>query len=219
MLKTLIMCLLIINTLQIIAANKVVTVNKITDFENIGTTLEEEWWKFGNIKIQKEKNPYNQNYSQFIKKNSLKISGETKEFYAGGIGKYLGIDGTQYNNIKLLIKGNGKNSGVLVMELYDDDNNSWIVETNKNANNQPSEDDKFIYSIPINWYGWKTVIIKLKDFKDDNLGVGDDTWNPNQKNDSGGLLQIQFILLTQKEKSKININIDNIKVFKLNPNK
>jgi hypothetical protein len=52
--------------------------------------------------------------------------------------------------------------------------------------------------------------IPLSDFVDDNPAVGDDIWNPQQTNGSGGLLQVQFVCLGSSEKGKVNFNLDNV---------
>jgi hypothetical protein len=40
--------------------------------------------------------------------------------------------------------------------------------------------------------------------------VGDDIWNPQQRNGSGGLLQVQFVCIASTDTGIVNFNADNV---------
>ena len=127
------------------------------------------------------------------------------------MGCYVGADLTGYNAIKLLIKGKGKNSGSLIFELYDDDNKNWALELFPKYPSQPRFDDRFVYTQKVTWSGWRVVIIPFSYFSDLNPSVGDNKWNPDQADGSGGLLQMQMILMAANAKSAPDISIDFVK--------
>ena len=72
---------------------------------------------------------------------------------------------------------------------------------------------KFIHTLKVDWTGWKVVIIPFNNFVDANLGIGDDLWNPYQTDSSGGLLQMQLVLLAGDKEVKPRIRIDEIKIY------
>jgi hypothetical protein len=115
-----------------------------------------------------------------------------------------------YTFLQLDVYGQGEGSGTIKVELLDDDNNNWQVEQDAANGYAPTKDDKFVSNIMVDWTGWKRVSIPLSDFVDDNPGTGDNIWNPTQQNGSGGLVQMQLICVTPKEKAKIDLYLDNI---------
>ena len=64
--------------------------------------------------------------------------------------------------------------------------------------------------MPILNKGFTRVSIPFSAFKLDNPGSGDGIWNPDHKNGSGGLLKIQFVLLTDQATGEVAAGIDNI---------
>jgi hypothetical protein len=189
----------------------------IDDFEDGDYTANPEWWKFDNI------NPKVVNNSDYpngdpislndIKKFSLNITGSCTDWYCGGIGTYTarkGVDLSKYNTFQMDVYGNGPGSGTIKIELYDDDNGNWQIEQDPKKAYTPLYDDKFIYNLIVDWRGWKRVMIPIADFTDENPGIGDDIWNPNQEGGSGGLIQLQMIFIGPKKTGRINFNIDNV---------
>lgn len=192
---------------------KVPQVYLIDNFADATHLQNPEWWKIGQVEAKVE--PNKDKTPKYLGKYALTLKGTTGQWYIGGVGRYLGIDMGPYTHIKLLIKGNGLNSGILKVELYDDDNLNWTVDLDK-INGKPTEDDVFIKNIFIHWEGWKVITIPLSEFEDANPKVGDGEWNPYQSSKSGGLLQMQLILLTPKNaKGKVEIKIDTLKFAKL----
>ena len=189
----------------------------IDDFESGSIRSPREWWTFdiqkagavpndglmgGDAAVESEAGEY-----------SLILSGPAKDWYAGGCGTYIAAENQDlsvYNSLQIDIYGNGPGSGTLKIELFDDDNKNWQVEQDPAKAYAPIYDDKYVYDITVDWKGWRRLTIPLDDFVDDNRGVGDGVWNPQQSNGSGGLLQIQFVCLAPKATGSVNINVDNI---------
>tara|TARA_B100001989_G_scaffold249726_1_gene225545 strand:- start:346 stop:1050 length:705 start_codon:yes stop_codon:yes gene_type:complete len=183
----------------------------IDDFEDADLERFPEWWGFDNISLSIEPN----NPAEFsaLEERSLQITGPPENWYVGGCGTYFGIDVSEYNSIKLLVKGYGPKSAVLIVELFDDDNNNYEVEPHPEVLSETLYDDKFIHTIKVDWYGWKVVIIPFNKFVDANLTIGDDIWNPFQKESSGGLLQMQLVLLAADKSVTPRLQIDTIKLY------
>ncbi len=190
-------------------ANFKVITNKPTSFWQ---DIEDNGLLFSIINKIKSLNQNKKSFTNVVKFNqkhtqnyALKIYGEGKNWYLGGIGTYLGIDTRPYRYLSLFIKGHGKNSGRLKIELFDDDANRWSIKGKKGY-------DIWSYEININWYGWLEIKIPFNKFTLENNGSGDGIWNPYQNKNSGGLIQIQLVALTspKTKNQKINFKIDKI---------
>lgn len=189
----------------------------IDDFESNSLKSPREWWTFDLQKAQTFSNAGlkdgEEQVAAAVGNYSLQLAGPAKSWYAGGCGTYLakpGLDLGQYTNFQLDVYGNGPGSGTVKIELVDDDNNNWQAEQDPAKNYAMINDDKYVSEVRVDWYGWKRVPIPLADFVDDNPGVGDDVWNPQQTNGSGGLLQVQFICLATTSSGTVNLNLDNV---------
>jgi hypothetical protein len=175
----------------------------VADFASGSIKVPQEWWVF--------------DVHNTVSKDGLMLSGKAKNYYAGGVGTYIAKDNTdlsQYNTIQLDIWGNGEKSGTLKIELHDDDNNNWRIEQDEKNNFAPTKDDRFTYDQVVDWKGWQTIQIPIGDFVDDNPDVGDGIMNFEQKDGSGGLLQMQFICSATTDKGEINLGINNIYLVK-----
>jgi len=189
----------------------------IDNFESGSLKSPREWWTFdlekSEIVSNKELVGGDPSVEATVGNYSLFLSGMAKDFYAGGCGTYIAKENqdlSRYTHFVLDIYGNGPGSGTLKVELIDDDNNNWQAEQDPNKQFALLYDDKFVTEVNIDWNGWKKVAIRLADFVDENPGIGDDIWNTDQNNGSGGLLQMQFICLSVDAKGKIGYNPDNI---------
>lgn len=188
----------------------------VDDFEDGNVTKDPAWWYFGNLNMSVVDNGERTKQTQFNGNKSLHVIANTASYYGGGIGTYLGIDTRRFDSLKLLIFGNGEHSGKIQIELYDDDNGNWKVEQNPHYPSDTAYDDKFTYTLNVDWTGWKVAIVPLSAFVDDNPNIGDNTWNPYQDEKSGGLLQIQLIFLSSQESERTEIKIDELKFFNQN---
>ena len=185
------------------------TVLMIDDFEDADLKKFREWWAFDKVVIKSE--TIEDKTKHYLGNVSLQINGSSNNWYAGGIGVYLNEDAHFFQTLKLVIFSPKRNSGSIRIELYDDDNNNNIVDIDE-ENQIPSKDDLLIYDLNLIWEGWKVVTIPLEDFVDFNQSVGDNIWNPNQLYGSAGLVQMQLVILSSKEKSElIEFEIDTIK--------
>jgi hypothetical protein len=189
----------------------------IDNFESGSLKTPRDWWVFDLRKAEAISNfGLDQGEKKVVSeigRYSLHLAGEATNWYAGGCGTYFAKENqdlSAFNYLQFDAYGFGEGSGNLKIELLDDDNNNWQVEQDAARGYAPTNDDKFVYSLTIDWTGWKRISIPLSDFVDDNPGVGDNIWNPTQANGSGGLLQLQFICVTPKEKGKIDFYLDNV---------
>jgi len=189
----------------------------IDDFEDGDYTSNPEWWKFDNVNLKVVENKDYQNGEQTslneIKKYSLNINGTCTDWYCGGMGTYTarkGMDFSRYNAYQMDVYGNGAGSGTIKIELNDDDNGNWQIEQDPKKGYSNLYDDKFVYNVIVDWRGWKRLSIPIADFVDENPGIGDDIWNPEQEGGSGGLIQMQMIYIGPKKAGNIRFNIDNV---------
>lgn len=175
---------------------------RIGSFENQKSKNNSKWWTFGDIslKITGEE------------KQSLELSGSTKNWYVGGVGTSIGNDAGKYSAFDIEVYGTGKDSGTLKIELYDDDNGNNVIESNPKNGYAPIFDDRFVYLLKVDWDGLKHVSIPLPDFVDDNPEAGDNIWNPHQVNGSFGLIQMQIIIMARTKVGKIDLAISNLKL-------
>jgi len=187
----------------------------VDNFEDADLSQFPRWWGFDNIELSVEPNVISE--FPYLGNRSLQLTGNPKNWYVGGCGTYFAIDVAKYNAIKLLVRGYGKKSGVLILELFDDDNNNFEIEPHPELSDQTMADDKFIHTLKVDWLGWKVVIIPFNNFVDGNLGIGDDLWNPYQTDFSGGLLQMQMVVLASDKTTIPRIRIDEIKIYNQGP--
>ncbi|MFH1361287.1 MAG: hypothetical protein ABIH69_01355, partial [bacterium] len=131
-------------------------------------------------------------------------------WYVGGIGTYLGLDATLYSRFQIDVYGNDKLRGKLLIHLFDDDNNNYMVEQDADNNYEPTLDDQWVAEVNIQGEGFTRYSIPFSAFHDANPGIGDDIWNPVQKDGSGGLLQTQLIVISAEQAGKVELRVDNL---------
>jgi hypothetical protein len=185
----------------------------IDNFESGEFAEGAKWWRFGGIKVQLTKNPSVEGrdlIAESCGNYSLSFNGETNDWYIGGIGTDLGVDASQYSRFQLDIYGSHDHRGKLIVELFDDDNGNYTIEQDPKSNYAPTKDDKWVAEINIQGKGWTRVSIPFTAFRDVNPGVGDDQWNPDQKDGSGGLLKMQLVAITEQRQGKVDFKIDNL---------
>ena len=153
----------------------------VDDFEDADLYVNPRWWSFDDLDFRIKSN--NLNEFEYLGKRSIQLTGDPKRWYVGGCGTYFGIDAEPYNAIKLVVRGYGPDSGIVIIELFDDDNNTWEVEPHPEFDSETLADDKFIHTLKVTWNGWKVIMIPFSKFVDGNIDVGDDKWNPYQKKD------------------------------------
>ena len=181
----------------------------IDDFEDAELLTMPAWWAVGDAALLFEEHDPPE---PLVGKHSLLLQGKTSDWMIGGLGTYLGMDARRFTALKLMVYGNGEESGVLVFQLFDDDNQNSKIEVFPDLQ-LPSEDDCFVYTLKVNWDGWRTLIIALDQFRDHNVGIGDDIWNPYQEQGSGGLIQMQIIGMSNQASGIIHVGLDNLKFY------
>ncbi|PIS28838.1 hypothetical protein COT42_06890 [Candidatus Saganbacteria bacterium CG08_land_8_20_14_0_20_45_16] len=185
----------------------------IDNFEG-GNFLEgSKWWRFGDLTVKTlENQPVvgRDLIAESCGTYSLSLSGETNDWYVGGIGTDIGVDASEFSRFQIDISGNEEYHGKLIVEFFDDDNNNYTIEQDPQKNYMPIFDDKWVAEINIQGKGFTRTSIPFSAFKDVNPGVGDDIWNPDQKNGSGGLMKLQFVAISENQKGKVDFTIDNL---------
>lgn len=179
----------------------------IDNFDDADITNAPNWWTFDRIQTSFPE-AAEKRYGLYY----LKVTGKAENYYVGGMGTYLGKDASMLDTWSMDVYGNGPASGTIKIQMFDDDNGNYQIE--QDSKYEPLYDDRVEYELPVTWTGWQTVEIPFNKFVDTNPGIGDDIFNPDQKNGSGGLLQIQLIFLATSPTGNVNIGIDNIRLIK-----
>lgn len=185
----------------------------IENFEDGNFTEAPNWWTFDSVKLEIVSNPKDGPAS--LQNYWLKITGPARDWYLGGFGVELKIDGSKYDAVELDIFGTGSRSGRLKIELYDDDNNNQEIEQDEAKNYAPIFDDRWVYEQKVNWHGWRTITVPFSQFTDDNPGVGNDKFDPLQKDSSAGLVNFQLILIATSKTGSVDLSVDNIQFIKI----
>jgi len=184
----------------------------IDNFES-GKFEQSKWWSFGTLEEKIVKNAPHEGrdlIAESCGEYSLGMSGKAKDWYVGGIGTDLSVDATQFSRFQLDIYGSFEAGGKLIIELFDDDNSNYTIEQDPQKNFEPVKDDKFVAEVNILGNGFTLVSIPFSAFHDVNPGVGNDKWDPNQENGSGGLLKLQLVAIAGKEDANVTFRIDNL---------
>ena len=179
----------------------------VDNFDDADITVAPNWWKFDRLQVTFPEATDKQ-YGLY----TIKVTGKAESYYVGGMGTYFGKDVSAYDTFALDVYGNGPASGTIKVQLLDDDNNTFQVE--QDSKYEPMADDRLEYELPVTWTGWKTVEIPLNKFVDTNPGIGDDVFNPDQANGSGGLLHVQLVFVATSDKGTITIGLDNLRFVK-----
>jgi hypothetical protein len=172
-----------------------------------------KWWRFGDLKAELAGNATPEAHDQIASscgEHALNLSGKTTDWYIGGIGTNLGLDASGFSRFQIDVYGVEPWSGKLKIELFDDDNRNYSVEQDPQNNYAPLHDDKWVAEVNIQGKGFTRISVPFSAFRDVNPGIGDDLWNPEKKNGSGGLLQLQLVAITDEQQGKMSFNIDNL---------
>jgi hypothetical protein len=185
----------------------------IDNFEDGNTWLNPEWWEFDRLNLVCSTNGKDFNgdlIGKSVEKYSLNMSGKADNWYVGGLGASLKIDAADYSRFQIDLFGNMPTGGRIKIELFDDDNGNGKLEQDEKNHWSALYDDKWIAEAIVGNKGWTRVSIPFTAFVDDNPAVGDNIWNPFQKDGSAGLLQIQVIVLGSSANANIDFNVDNL---------
>lgn len=189
-------------------AVSVVTQEVIVDnFDDADITVAPSWWLFDRARVAFPEAP-EKKYGLYF----LKVTGKAEGYYVGGMGTYLAKDVSALDSWAMEVYGNGPGTGTMKVQMLDDDNGNYQIE--QDSKYEPLNDDRLEYELPVTWTGWQTVVIPFNKFVDTNPGLGDDIFNPDQKNGSGGLIQAQLIFLTPTPTANLNISVDTVRLMK-----
>ena len=172
-----------------------------------------KWWRFGDLKVKVTENASPEGrdlIAESCGQYALNFSGDSKNWYVGGVGTEMGMDATRFSRFQIDVFGSDEYRGKLIIELLEDDNGNYSIEQDPKKNYDPLYDDKWVAELNIQGKGFTRVSIPFSAFRDANPGVGDDKWNPEQKNGSGGLLKLQLVAITDKKEGKIDFSLDNL---------
>jgi len=158
----------------------------IDNFENGKFAEGAKWWRFGDLKVEAVKNVYAEQPPDLIAEScgeyALQLKGQTNDWYVGGIGTELGLDASSYSRFQIDVYGDNIWQGKLKVEFFEDDNGNYNIEQDPQNQYEPVFDDKWVVEIQIQGEGYTRVSIPFSAFRDVNPKVGDDIWNPDQKN-------------------------------------
>ncbi|MFC1511484.1 hypothetical protein ACFL5U_03775 [Candidatus Margulisiibacteriota bacterium] len=185
----------------------------IDNFESGNINTGTKWWGFGalNIKVVENKATANRDLiAESCGDYALRLVGATNNWYIGGLGTDLGVSADRYSRFQIDICGGGKYQGKLVVELFDDDNQNYSIEQDPAKNYETVYDDKWVVELNVLGQGYTRMSVPFSAFRDANPGIGDDIWNPEQKDGSGGLLKLQLVAISQEQAGKVDFKIDNI---------
>lgn len=174
----------------------------------------DKWYHFGNCETSVMKNPsleagVQDTIADSCGDYSLLLKGKATNWYAGGIGTDIYAEAGSFSRFQMDIYGSAS-GGKLRIELFDDDNGNYSLEQDSSRNWLATKDDKWVAEVPVLNKGFTRVSIPFTAFKLDNPGSGDGTWNPGHQDGSGGLLKVQFVLLTDQSTGEVEAGIDNI---------
>jgi len=184
----------------------------IDNFES-GRFDRSKWWRFGELDVSVSGNPSAEGrdlIAESCGQYSLSLNGSSDDWYVGGVGTDLDVDGTNFSRFQIDVYGSQDNRGKVIIELFEDDNQNYTIEQDAQKNYVPVHDDKWVTEINILGKGFTRVSIPFTAFRDDNPGVGDDTWNPGRENGSGGLLKLQVVAISEKKSGKADFRVDNL---------
>lgn len=166
------------------------------------------WWVFGNLNISVGYNTSSA-ATPFVQKRSLVFRGEPAR-YMGGVGMYYPMDLSPFGGVRLVLWGDGPDSGHLQIQLFDDDNGNFVVDLFSDMKNTPSKDDKWLHTLRVDWQGWREIVIPFSKFHDGNPGIGDGVWNPNREKNSGGFLQMQLMAMAINAEVPLFVKLDSV---------
>lgn len=185
----------------------------IDNFEDENYTDSPKWWRFGDLKLEIVRNPSSEARDLIAEScgdYSLSLSGVTNNWYVGGMGTDILVDASRFSRFQVDVFGNKEFSGKLKIEVFDDDNQNYTLEQDPQNSYMPIYDDKWVAEVNILGEGFTRTSIPFTAFRDVNPGVGDDIWNPDQNEGSGGLLKMQMVCITEKRDDVMSFRIDNL---------
>ena len=176
----------------VVAAYAQLTFFMIDNFEDGAVT---KWYMFDNIKPVVVENPAkadNDSVGDACGEKSLNISGHADNWYVGGMGTILDLDGSAYTRFNVDVFGS-KKKGKIKIELFE----------RKSA--AGTDEAKWIAEIPVLGDGFTRYSIPLSSFSTD-----DDKKIVFHPKNGGKISKMQLIYIAASEKADIDLTVDNL---------
>lgn len=154
-----------------------------------------KWYVFDNVKAEAVNNPVKNDEDSVAEscgEKSCKISGKTDNWYAGGMGTILDVDGYQYSRFLIDVYGS-KNFGKIKAELFE----------RKTASS--TEEVKWVVEIPVLGSGFTRYSIPFSAF---NLDKAKEITFHGKR--GGRISKLQLIFVAQSEKGDVDLAVDNL---------
>lgn len=177
----------------------------IDDFE---TKSIDKWWVFGGVKPSIVENDTKE--FPFLEPTSVRLTGSSDGWIIGGLGMPIQVDAQKFNTIKVLMKGSGPNSGSITFELYEGDSKTGQIQADPQNPGFLSVGKRYIYTLKVNWSGWRVAIIPLEWFRNDDPKTRNSVLTPK----NGKLVQIQLLGIGAPKSKSMDIVIDRLKFYK-----
>ncbi len=154
-----------------------------------------KWYVFDSVKAAVVDNPAKADKDSIAEAcgdKSLKIAGSTNNWYAGGMGTILDVDGADYTRFVVDVYGS-KAKGKMKVELFE----------KKSASG--TEEAKWVVELPVLGEGFTRYSIPFSSFSLDD---------PNKivfhgKN-GGKISKLQLIFVASQEKGNVDLTVDNL---------
>lgn len=155
-----------------------------------------KWYVFNNVQASVVNNPAvnsNDSVSESCGDKSLKIVGLASNWYAGGIGTLLDVDGSSYTRFVFDVYGS-RSRGKIKVELFE----------KKTANS--TEETKWGVELPVLGEGFTRYSVPLTAFS------SDDPKTPlvYHAKQVGRISKLQLILVASSEKGNVDLTVDNL---------
>ncbi|OGI07378.1 MAG: hypothetical protein A2Y40_10895, partial [Candidatus Margulisbacteria bacterium GWF2_35_9] len=174
----------------------------IDNYEDANLSTQPSWTPADGLVITASNEGSTGNYS-------LKATNHATNYYGGYMSAYVGDKDTNwaaYNYVHLVINNQGKKGDKLKIEIFDNDNNNYEINTGAGL----LGDDKFAYEFSIPNNQWKDIYIPYSVFTDINSATGDNTLNLAPANSYPGVLMIGFAISSVSQNADVKMLIDQI---------
>lgn len=169
------------------------------------------WWGFGDLLFDVVENSAGQ-LDPTVQGRSVRFQGKTSDWVVGGCGRFLGLDSSPFNVMKLMIKGNNQKgtSGRLTVQLFVANDRRWMTRDAEAREYYLKYECQYSHTISINWQGWKVITIPFSNFVPDSPRIKQKFWTAQTNLAQGTLVQLQFVVLASQKKGAVDFQIGSI---------
>lgn len=154
-----------------------------------------KWYVFNNVQASVVNNPAvnsNDSVSESCGDKSLKIVGLASNWYAGGIGTLLDVDGSSYTRFVFDVYGS-RCLGKVKVEIFE----------KKTASS--TQESKWVVDLPVLGEGFTRYSIPFSAFSSDDPKSA--VFHGRQ---AGRISKLQLIMVASSEKGNIDLTVDNL---------